>query len=248
MNEATDKKTEIEKKLKHVKVYDRLYAQIKEGLYSVGSPLPSEPELAQQMGVSRMTLRRALALLQEDNLVENIRGKGNYIKSNQLVQPTMGMERPRHPIQNCCSKSYSDVELALRLEIPTEAILENLNEPCAAIAIIDRWYLTDNKAIAYSLTFLPIEVVSANQLNLSDTASVSNFLENTVYNIANDNILHITHSTAGNFTARKYVMSAQDSFEMIHETLYDSSHHIICYSKHYIPSESFQFHFHGTAT
>ena len=67
----------MEKKLKHVKVYDTLYAQIKDGLFPIGSSLPSEPELALQMEVSRMTLRRALALLQEDNLVENIRGKGN---------------------------------------------------------------------------------------------------------------------------------------------------------------------------
>ncbi|MDD2973035.1 MAG: GntR family transcriptional regulator, partial [Lachnospiraceae bacterium] len=98
-----DSKRDVEKKLKHVKVYDRLYAQIKSGLYAVGSPLPSEPELAQQMGVSRMTLRRALSLLQEDNLVENIRGKGNYIKSNELIQPTIGMETLCHPVKNCCS-------------------------------------------------------------------------------------------------------------------------------------------------
>ena len=52
---------------------------IQDGVYPPGSQLPSEPELALQMDVSRMTLRRALALLQEDNLVINIRGKGNFI-------------------------------------------------------------------------------------------------------------------------------------------------------------------------
>ncbi|MFQ8732363.1 MAG: GntR family transcriptional regulator [Enterocloster bolteae] len=63
-------------KLKHVKVYNRLYSMIQDGVYPPGSQLPSEPELALQMDVSRMTLRRALALLQEDNLVINIRGEG----------------------------------------------------------------------------------------------------------------------------------------------------------------------------
>ena len=71
--------SEKAKKLKHVKVYNRLYSMIQDGVYPPGSQLPSEPELAQQMDVSRMTLRRALALLQEDGLVINIRGKGNFI-------------------------------------------------------------------------------------------------------------------------------------------------------------------------
>ena len=63
--------SEKAKKLKHVKVYNRLYSMIQDGVYPPGSQLPSEPELALQMDVSRMTLRRALALLQEDNLVIN---------------------------------------------------------------------------------------------------------------------------------------------------------------------------------
>ena len=56
--------SEKAKKLKHVKVYNRLYSMIQDGVYPPGSQLPSEPELALQMDVSRMTLRRALALLQ----------------------------------------------------------------------------------------------------------------------------------------------------------------------------------------
>ena len=49
--------SEKAKKLKHVKVYNRLYSMIQDGVYPPGSQLPSEPELALQMDVSRMTLR-----------------------------------------------------------------------------------------------------------------------------------------------------------------------------------------------
>ena len=42
------------KKLKHVKVYNRLYSMIQDGVYPPGSQLPSEPELALQMDVSRI--------------------------------------------------------------------------------------------------------------------------------------------------------------------------------------------------
>ena len=67
-----------------MRVYDQLYRLIQEGVFPAGSQLPSEPVLAGQLSVSRMTLRRALALLQEDHLVKNIRGKGNFICAPSL--------------------------------------------------------------------------------------------------------------------------------------------------------------------
>ena len=66
-----------------VAVYDKLYEMIKEGEFSHESRLPSEPDLAKLMGVSRMTLRQALSLLQEDGIIKNIRGKGNFIMQSE---------------------------------------------------------------------------------------------------------------------------------------------------------------------
>ncbi len=42
--------------------------------------LPSENQLAVMFGVSRMTARKALVELENEGLVERIRGKGTYVK------------------------------------------------------------------------------------------------------------------------------------------------------------------------
>lgn len=55
-----------ESKLKHVRVYDQLYEMIQNGSFPPDSRLPSETILSAQLDVSRMTLRKALTLLQED--------------------------------------------------------------------------------------------------------------------------------------------------------------------------------------
>ena len=55
-----------------VAVYDKLYEMIKEGEFSHEERLPTEPELAKIMGVSRMTLRQALSLLQEDGIIKTV--------------------------------------------------------------------------------------------------------------------------------------------------------------------------------
>ena len=98
--EANGKK---ETRLKHVRVYDQLYRLIQEGVFPAGSQLPSEPVLAGQLSVSRMTLRRALALLQEDHLVKNIRGKGNFICAPSSCTPPFETGRARHPISSSTS-------------------------------------------------------------------------------------------------------------------------------------------------
>lgn len=64
---------------------DSLYQDIKDkiisGKYPVGTRLPKEFELAKTYDVARGTLREALKLLENENLIERIKGKGTYIHS-----------------------------------------------------------------------------------------------------------------------------------------------------------------------
>ena len=67
-----------------------LYLQIKEnieekvrmGKYSVGSKLPSENELCKHFSVSRITIRQALDLLENEGMTHSIHGKGTFVKAN----------------------------------------------------------------------------------------------------------------------------------------------------------------------
>lgn len=55
---------------------ERLATSIRLGVYEQGSALPPERELAEHMGVSRATLREAIAALREAGLVVTRRGRG----------------------------------------------------------------------------------------------------------------------------------------------------------------------------
>ena len=54
---------------------DRIIA----GQYPAGSALPSEPELAEQADVSRLTVREAINTLRAKNVVQIQRGRGTYV-------------------------------------------------------------------------------------------------------------------------------------------------------------------------
>ena len=154
---------------------------IQDGVYPPGSQLPSEPELALQMDVSRMTLRRALALLQEDNLVINIRGKGNFISERNPGASMPGLEVTQHPVRCTLSGSIDETEMEFRIEPPTESISQNLKRKTAVVVIADRWYKSAGKACAYSLSFIPIEVISGKQIDLREKEDLFQYLEHGVY-------------------------------------------------------------------
>ncbi len=68
---------------KHGPLYVRLAAaiekQVREGLYLEGEFLPSERDLEEQHGVTRITVRGALRLLSEKGIVRREHGRGTRL-------------------------------------------------------------------------------------------------------------------------------------------------------------------------
>ncbi|HEY8580183.1 MAG TPA: GntR family transcriptional regulator [Beijerinckiaceae bacterium] len=69
------------------KLYLMLRHQIVGGELAVGDKLPSEPELGVLHGVSRVTVRRVLGLLEEDGLISRQPGVGTFVKSAGVGRP-----------------------------------------------------------------------------------------------------------------------------------------------------------------
>ena len=60
-------------------VKDELIRRIAEGVWGPGAALPSEPQLAQELGVSAGTVRKALDEMAVEHLVVRRQGKGTYV-------------------------------------------------------------------------------------------------------------------------------------------------------------------------
>lgn len=66
-------------KLLPERIYEQLLEQIATGRFACGDRLPSEHALAHSFGVSRPTVRHALARLQTDGILRSRKGSGNYV-------------------------------------------------------------------------------------------------------------------------------------------------------------------------
>lgn len=86
-------------------IAEQILLDIKSGKYSSGNKLPSERAIAEQIGVSRPSVREAISALQIVGIVESQPGDGNYI-SEDLVLDDLSLK-----VKNILEESESPYEI-----------------------------------------------------------------------------------------------------------------------------------------
>jgi GntR family transcriptional regulator len=219
-------------------VYDKLYKLIMDGTFPPDSRLPTEPELAKLFGVSRMTLRHALSRLQEDGLVKNIHGKGNFITKFHHNKNMTGLEKLGNPLYKCFSGKIDHVELHFRIELISDYAKQVLNRNMTAVVAIERWYKSNEKAVAYAFTIMAIEAVSELNLDLQDEQQLLDMIDKKVYELANSATIELKRSDS--IPSLKYQILNDEDCDLIVESVYISDKYPVVYNKYYIPTESSQ--------
>ena len=113
-------------------VYQQLEQCILEGVWKPGEKMPSENTLAEQMDVSRVTIRNALQRLAHIGLVESRQGGGTYVRNNndgqvlQFIKPILLQAKPD-------VKYFLEYRLAFEPEIAALAAQRATQEQIAKI-------------------------------------------------------------------------------------------------------------------
>jgi GntR family transcriptional regulator len=108
----------------YLQIAELLARQIKAGYWHSGERLPTEAELAQTLSVAVGTLRKSLALLEEQGVLERIQGSGTYVRQTAGSQQIYELFR---------------LELSNGPGLPTAHILDlSLQPRPAALAAITR--------------------------------------------------------------------------------------------------------------
>lgn len=110
--------------IKNTKVYEQVMEQIKDmilnGTLKKGDKLPSERDLAEQLGISRASLREAIRCLEIIGLIESRQGEGNFIRSsfqNTFFDPIAIM----YVLNECQLKEVFQLRRVLETEIAIDA-------------------------------------------------------------------------------------------------------------------------------
>src|SRR5512146_952164 len=79
---------------KYKQIWQSLKSAIESGTYAPGVRLPSEFELVQTYGASRVTVSRALKELQLGGYIDRRAGSGTYVRASNKLHHTFGLIIP----------------------------------------------------------------------------------------------------------------------------------------------------------
>ena len=127
----------IEPKRLYRQIADQVRALVEQGEFARGARLPAERDLAQQLGVSRPSVREALIALEVEGLVEVRMGSGIYVREQPLSQTGAAASvTDEPPLETLRAREVIECELAARAAVSMKAAqLRGLRE---AIALMEQ--------------------------------------------------------------------------------------------------------------
>lgn len=225
-----------EKAARYAGVYNKILQMIQNGMYPEGSKLQSEPILAEQMNVSRSTLRQALALLQEDGIIEARRGVGNFVRKTIDINAT-GLEKMDNPLYKSCREEIDHTRIEILPGISTEYTERIFKRKMPLVLAVHRYYESEGVVKAYCFSHLATDCPYLNETDLNDEAAFLKFLETEIYQYAHSRKCEVKVVRKTDNLKDKRIENAEGLFQMIREKILDSNGDVIAVSKYYIPIE-----------
>lgn len=164
----------------YVQPFQRLQVQLANLITNAtaGERLPSEPELAKQLGVSRATLREAMRAFEGQGLIRRRQGVGTFVVGHPQVIET-GLE-VLESIESLAKKINLPVTMgALNVAQVSanaqqaEALQVTEGSPLIQVSRVIR---TQERPVAYLVDVLPEDVLTPAELREGFTGSVLDFL------------------------------------------------------------------------
>lgn len=103
-----------------------LKRRLSEGAWAAGDRLPSEPTLAEELGVSRVTIRAALAQLENDGVVTRRHGSGTYVNSLRPLVSSLHLNMGSDQVIRSTGHTPGISELSWRQVGADEEVAERL--------------------------------------------------------------------------------------------------------------------------
>lgn len=229
-----------------VSIYQRLQNELSDIIHNAerGTKLPSEPELAKQLDVSRATLREAMRTFESQGLLRRRQGLGTFV-----VGPTQVIESGLEVLESIETQAerigvqvaMGDCEMS-QIEATSEQA-EKLNiESGSSLMQIRRVILKDNAPVAYLIDILLEGILTEEMLTNKFTGSVLDLLikeEGVALSISKTEI-SATHAPKD--VAKALDVQRGDTLLLLNAILYDQDGNPVDLSRSYFLPGNFRLH------
>lgn len=137
----------------YITIMHILKERIIDGIYEVGTLIPTENELELEFNVSKITIRKAIELLEYDGYVKKRSGKGTTVLSNAIFNKLSKGTSFNQIIKSTGKQLHKEkTEITVMNLEPSDELYQYFKQKCTRIT---RMYYIDGMPYIYYTHYLP---------------------------------------------------------------------------------------------
>lgn len=229
-----------------ISTYQRLQNELSDIIQKApkGTKLPSEPELAKQLGVSRATLREAMRTFESQGLLRRRQGSGTFV-----VGPSQVIESGLEVLESLETQAekigldvlMGDCEVTHLKANPSQAKKLDIPEGYDIIKV-SRVILTEGSPVAYLIDIFPEGILSEKELGENFRGSVLDLVIRKGDPLPSMSKTEISAIHAPSDLAKAMDIQRGDTLLLLHALLFDQEGQPIALSQSYFLPGDFRFH------
>jgi len=211
---------------------------------NTGGRLPSEPELARRLGVSRATLREAMRTFETQGLIRRRQGSGTFVvHPTHLIESGLEMLESIETMAERIGLQVSMGELKIQHRPATAEEVNKMAMPADNRVIhLTRVMLAVGRPVAFLIDIIPDDVLPISELEEKFTGSVLDLIIRRNESELLTSRCEINAESASAEVARSLGIQRGDVLLRFVAYLYDTSGRVLDYSISYFLPGYFRFH------
>lgn len=209
-----------------------------------GDRMPSEPELARQLSVSRATLREAMRIFETQGLIHRRQGSGTFVsRPSMVIESGLEVLESIEKLANRIGLPVALGDLSIETRFGSEQELAALDLPPESQVIsVKRVILAEGQPAAYLVDILPSDLLTADEIKAGFSGSVLDLLLRRQEPALANSRCEISATTATSEIARAMAIQRGDVLLCFEAWLYSTLGKVVDYSFSYFLPGYFKFH------
>ena len=225
-------------------IYDDIKGAIKDGTYKVDEKIPSEAELSEEYGVSRITVRRAIEDLCADGYLTKMQGRGTFVGKPHIMRRLSQSKATRSFSEICEEAGVTPGAHLIERQIvpvrPDEQEFFGLG-PDALLIYVHRVRTADGLGVCDENMFVPYDDGrDLLTLPLEDTSLFDAIEQATGHRPVSNEDWNITAVKATTDQASLLGISVGDPLLRTHVSFVDDEGRPVCMGRHYFVGSRYE--------
>lgn len=187
-----------------------LRSGISHGEYPPGDRLPSESALAKFHGVSAMTARQAVSVLEEEGLVRRIQGKGTYVRKMGVTTSSFEMVALKSILSDRKNLAVRIIQASVKKTPGMEKEMLQV-KPDQPVIMVERVILYKNDPLILHESYTEFDPTSPSVESMLDTVVLTEVLFKEGYSNFKKGVLNLMPACIGEREAKLLGLKAGES-------------------------------------